>query len=125
MTTTNKNTRNNIHPHSQPLWTNNRSLLDNKLLQLERDCFQEAAEVNTALIENDKENSRLIMNAVVMEMKMNGGGRRDEGDETDAILFKTLDGKVVKSVQAPGKGKPMVPIKVCGFFCLLDCLLML
>lgn len=78
-------------------------MLDNKLLQLEKDCFEEQQQ---PIIEhNDKENTRLITHSG--EIPLANGQ-----DESDAILLKTLDGRVIKSVQAPGKGKPTVPFKV-------------
>lgn len=79
--------------------------MDSKLLQLESDCFLPPPPT----MDNDKENARLMimMNEKVGEKK----------DETDSILFKTLDGRIIKSVQAPGKGKPGVPFKVCFDLC--------
>ena len=100
------NARNNS-THSPPVWTPTNRVLDKKHLQLEKDCFLQEAPAT----DNDKENQLLIIgNGVVNEKSK---------EETDSILLKTLDGRVVKSVQAPGKGKPMVPIKVGGFSALL------
>lgn len=82
--------------------------MDSKLLKLESDCFQESPQ--TAM-DNDKENARLIM---MNELTATVLGQKDE---TDSILFKTLDGRIIKSVQAPGKGKPGVPFKVCFDWC--------
>lgn len=79
------NARNNV-------WTNSRAL-ENKMLQLESDCFKEATRTTP---ENDKENTRLIMNA------------KETENIDESILLRTLDGKLVKSVQPPGKGKPIV-----------------
>lgn len=84
--------------------------MDSKLLQLESDCFLPPPPT----MDNDKENARLM---IMMNEKV--GERKDE---TDSILFKTLDGRTIKSVQAPGKGKPTVPFKVCtGVLGCFDC----
>lgn len=86
-----------VKPNNQTsVWINNR-VLDSKLLKLERDCFQEPPTLN-----NDKENARLITNSE----------ERTMGAQTNPILFKTLNGKIVKSVRAPGINKTPVPFQV-------------
>lgn len=81
------------------VWTNNSPRVDSKLLKLESDCFQHQTPANS-VVENDKENHRLIMNV-----------ERQKENDQESILFRTLDGRAIKSVQAPGKGKT-VPFKV-------------
>lgn len=68
-------------------------------------------------MDNDKENSRLIVNSGDTNTTTT-----TKRDETDSVLFKTLDGRVIKSVQPPGKGKPVVPFKVSDVGLGLSCL---
>lgn len=52
----------------------------------------------------EKENRRFILNG--NDDVVSAGKEVDrKGDQTDSILLKTLDGRLIRSVQAPGKGK--------------------